>query len=257
MRTPLISILLAAAGAAFAQGNYEVQVYGSELTPKGSTMVELHSNFTAKGLKRATDGTWPSHHALHETLEVTHGFSEWFELGAYSFNSVQPGGGWGFVGAHLRPRVSVPQRYGLPVGLSLSSEIGYQRAQYSLDTWTLELRPIIDKQIGKTYLAFNPTMGRSFHGPGVADGLTFEPAAKASYAVTGKVAAGLEYYGGYGSFHGFSPLREQEHNFLPAIDLDLSEKWEFNFGVGWGVTQATDRLLVKAIVGYRFDSRKR
>ena len=27
-----------------AQGNYEVQVYGSELVPPGRTMVELHSN---------------------------------------------------------------------------------------------------------------------------------------------------------------------------------------------------------------------
>ena len=43
------TILLGCAAALRAQGNYEVQVYGAELVPKGVTMFEIHSNFTAKG----------------------------------------------------------------------------------------------------------------------------------------------------------------------------------------------------------------
>ena len=39
-----------------AQGNYEVQVYGSEMVPPERTMVELHSNFTFEGSKTAVDG---------------------------------------------------------------------------------------------------------------------------------------------------------------------------------------------------------
>jgi hypothetical protein len=31
----------------------------------------------------------------------------------------------------------------------------------------------------------------------------------------------------------------------------VSPKWEFNFGVGVGVTHGTDHLLVKMILGYR------
>jgi hypothetical protein len=219
-------------------------------------MVELHSNFTAKGVKQSADGTLPTNHALHETLEVTHGFSEWLEVGTYLFSSVQPDGSWKFVGTHLRPRVSVPERYGLPVGLSLSTEIGYQRSEFSRDTWTLEIRPIVDKQLGKFYVAFNPTLGRSFHGPGAANGVGFEPNAKFSYSIVKRIAAGLEYYSSCGPITGFDPLRDQSHQILPAVDVDFGEQWEFNFGVGWGVTQATDRLLVKAIIGYRFDSRK-
>ena len=37
------------------------------------------------------------------------------------------------------------------------------------------------------------------------------------------------------------------------MDVDFGKNWEFNFGVGAGVTQATERLLVKAILGYRFN----
>jgi hypothetical protein len=77
-----------------------------------------------------------------------------------------------------------------------------------------------------------------------------------SYDVTKKVAFGLEYYGSLGPVTGFDPLRDQQQQIIPAIDVNFGEEWEFNFGVGVGVTQATDHLLVKAIIGRRFDFRK-
>src|SRR6516162_8691256 len=157
MRPLILALSLTFPGAVLAQGNYEVQVYASELTPKGVTMVELHSNFTASGSTKTDDGTLPTNHQVHETLEITHGFNEWFETGFYQFTSIQPDGSWSWVGTHIRPRVAVPDKYKLPVGLSISTEFGYQRAKMSPDTWTLELRPIIDKKIGKFYAGFNPT----------------------------------------------------------------------------------------------------
>ena len=51
----------------------------------------------------------------------------------------------------------------------------------------------------------------------------------------------------------FLPGRLQQHQFFPAIDLNLSPKWEINFGVGAGVTSSTDHLISKMILGYRFD----
>jgi hypothetical protein len=250
-------VLCLACGAAGlrAQGNYEVQVYGSELVQKGVTMVELHSNFTAKGTRGVIDGVLPTNHAVHETLEITHGFNEWFETGFYQFTSIQADGTWMWVGTHIRPRIAVPEKYNLPVGLSLSTEFGYQRPNFSLDTWTWEIRPIIDKKIGKVYLSFNPTFDKSFRGPEQPHGYNFSPNFKFSYDVTKRVAAGLEYYGSYGPLTGFDPLRDQLQQFIPAVDVDLGPKWELNFGVGWGVTTATDRLLIKGILGYRFNFR--
>jgi hypothetical protein len=238
-----------------AQGNYEVQVYGSDLIPKGVTMVEVHSNFTAKGAK-AGNSLLATQHAQHETLEITHGFSEWFETGFYQFTSIQPDGGFKWVGTHIRPRVSIPQRYHLPVGLSLSQEIGYQRPGFDLDTWTWELRPIVDKTVGKLYVSFNPTMEKSFHGPGKNLGFQFSPNLKVAYDVHKRIALGMEYYGAYGPWKSWDPLRETEQMFLPAIDVDFGPRWEFNFGVGIGSTQATDHLLIKCIVGYRLGKLK-
>ena len=250
-------ILLVAGAAALtlaAQTNYEIQVYPGETLEKGVTMVELHSNFTFKGSTATDDGTAPTNHAWHETIEITHGFTDWFETGFYIFTSYnQYGTGYGWVGDHIRPRARIPASWHWPVGVSLSAEFGYQRALYSPDTWSLELRPIIDKTIGPWYLSFNPTVDRSFHGPGVSSGLVFSPNFKLGYDVTKKVNVGFEYYGSLGPITGFDPLREQQQQLVPSIDLNLSKNWEFNAGVGVGITHATDHLLVKFILGRRFE----
>lgn len=249
----LFFVLLAACSLS-AQDNYEIQVYGSDLVPPKATMVELHSNFTFEGSKERINGALPTNHALHETLEITHGFGDWFETGFYVFTSARNGAGWDWVGDHIRPRVAIPERWRWPVGLSLSTEVGYQRPIYSEDTWTIELRPILDKKLGRWYVSFNPTFDRSLQGLNANAGWDFSPNVKFSYDFTPKVTGGLEYYGSLGPVTNFDPIPEQQQQIVPAIDLNLSPKWEVNFGVGVGVTHGTDHLLVKSIIGYRFDS---
>jgi len=235
-----------------AQDNYEIQVYGSETVAPRSTMVEIHSNFTIDGSKTVQDGMLPTNHAMHETLELTQGITDWAEVGFYVFTSIQPNDGWQWVGDHIRPRVRAPERWHWPVGVSLSTEFGYQRAAFSPDTWTWEIRPIVDKKIGPWYLSFNPALDRSFHGPGVNQGVAFSPNVKVSYDFTKKIAGGLEYYASYGSLAGFDALRDQQQQFFPSIDIDFAPEWEFNFGVGVGATRSTDHLILKCIVGRRF-----
>jgi len=235
-----------------SQDNYEIQVYEAETVAPRSTMVEIHSNFTVDGSKTVQDGMLPTNHAEHETLELTQGINDWAEVGFYVFTSIQPNDGWQWVGDHIRPRVRAPERWHWPVGVSLSTEFGYQRAAFSPDTWTLEIRPIVDKKIGRWYLSFNPALDRSFHGPGVNQGVAFSPNAKVSYDFTKKIAGGLEYYAAYGSLAGFDVLKDQQQQFFPSIDIDFAPEWEFNFGVGVGATRSTDHLIVKCIVGRRF-----
>lgn len=235
-----------------SQDNYEIQVYGADTVPPHTTMVEIHSNFTVDGSKTVQDGMLPTNHAEHETLELTQGINDWSEVGFYVFTSIQPGEGWQWVGDHIRPRVRAPESWHWPVGVSLSLEFGYQRPAYSPDTWTLEIRPIVDKKIDRWYFAFNPALERSLHGPSVNQGVTFSPAAKFSYDFTKKIAGGLEYYASYGSLAGFDSLRNQQQQIFPTIDVDFGPQWEFNFGVGIGATSSTDHLIVKCIVGRRF-----
>jgi hypothetical protein len=222
-------------------------------------MLELHSNFTVDGSKSlpgseyTADGTYPTNHALHETIEITQGLTSWSEVGFYIFTSSRSGQGVQWVGDHIRPRVRVPDSWHWPVGVSLSTEIGYQRRDFSTDTWTWEIRPIIDKQIGRWYFALNPALERSFHGQSVSHGVEFSPNAKISYDFTKVITGGFEYYASYGRLGDFDDLHNQQQQFFPAIDLNVSPNWEINFGVGIGPTSSTDHLIVKAIIGRRFD----
>ena len=248
-----IAAFLLAAGAVQAQDNYEIQVYDAETVDPGKTMVEFHSNFTVNGTKTMQNGVYPTEDAFHETLEITRGWTTWFETALYTFTSIGPNYGWQYVGTHIRPRVRAPEKWHWPVGVGLSTEFGYQRRIFSEDTWTIELRPIVDRKDGRWYWSFNPTFDRSFAGLNQRKGWEFSPNLKVSYDVTKRVSAGFEYYGSLGPVGNFDPIGQQQQQILPAIDLNLSPKWEVNFGVGVGVTAGTDHIIVKGILGYRFD----
>lgn len=239
--------------ALFSQENYEIQVYGAPTMNKGQTIFELHSNYTANGGKDISKGVLPSWHSIHETLEITHGITDNFELGFYLFTNYTPNHGWKVIGTHLRPRIAAPEKWKLPVGLSLSAEIGWQSKEYSAETFSLEIRPIIDKTFGKLYLAFNPVLGVTFQGVDKPSAPAFAPNVKASLSVSPKVSLGTEYYGDLGPLNNFDKLPEQNHALFLVADLYLDPKWELNFGPGFGLSQATDGLVLKMILGRRID----
>lgn len=251
-RTLFFFLLLMYCNISIAQENYEIQVYPSETVAKGTTMLELHSNYIFGGRQYVQDGVLPTHNMLHETIEITRGFNDWFETGFYFFNAIGSNNRTNYVGSHIRPRVRVPESWRWPVGLSLSAEIGYQKPEYSADDWTMEIRTIIDKAWKKFYVSFNPAFDKSQHGLNEKNGFGFSPNLKASYNVTKRVALGFEYYGSVGKITMFDPYQQQQHQLFLVIDLDLSPDWEFNGGYGLGFTQATDNDIFKVILGYRF-----
>ena len=236
----------------YAQDNYEIQVYGAQTLDKGATMLELHSNYTFGGRQYVLDGVLPTHHILHETVEITHGFTSWFETGFYFFNAIGSDQRTNYVGSHIRPRAMIPESWHWPVGVSLSAEVGYQKLQYSPDDWTLEIRPIVDKTWRKFYFAFNPVFDKSLHGLNEHNGFDFSPNVKASYNVVKKVAVGIEYYGAVGKINAPDLFQQQQHQLFLVVDLDILNDWEFNAGYGLGFTAATDNDIFKVIVGYKF-----
>ena len=70
-----------------AQADNEIQVYASPTIQQKWTIFELHSNFTFSGEKNLIAGVRPTYHSLHETVEITHGITENFELGFYLFTN--------------------------------------------------------------------------------------------------------------------------------------------------------------------------
>ena len=195
-------------GSISAQDDYEIQVYSSQTAPKGNTLFELHSNFTPVGNKQYSDNIFPSDKIVHETLEITHGFSDIFEMGIYFFNAIGSNGRTGYAGSHIRPRVRIPESWNLPVGLSVGSEIGYQRIGFFNNHWLFEIHPIIDKEFGRFYIAINPTFDWNIDRS--AD-FEFNPCMMASYKISKIADLGLECTAAMArfriSFHGTSSTR--------------------------------------------------
>ncbi|MDB4877802.1 MAG: hypothetical protein JWM41_4248 [Gemmatimonadetes bacterium] len=248
----VLTTILATPRTAAAQENYEIQVYGSETIPRGVTMFELHSNYTIKGRRGLSEfGELPTYHAWHETVEITHGFNDWSELGFYWFTAKPDNRSFEWVGTHIRPRVRAPESWGWPVGVSISQEIGYARARYSADTWTYELRPIIDKQIDRWYVSLNPVLSKSLRGPNANKAFDFGPNVDVGYDVTKRVNLAIEYYGATGTIRRNDPIAEEQHQLFGVVNLDLGPAWEFNFGYGTALTAGGDKSIVKLILGRR------
>ncbi len=246
----LLSFILSCCGL-YAQENYEIQVYASPTQAKNSTIFESHTNYTFNGEKEIVDGVRPAYHSIHETIEITTGITNNFEIGVYLFTNISPGYGFQVLGTHVRPRITAPLSWKLPVGLSMSAEVGYQKSTYSDETWNVELRPIIDKQWTKLYASFNPTLGISLAGVSTKHTPVFEPNIKLSYQVFKSTGLGVEYYGGMGYVNDFDSLSNQSHSLYFVYDLTGNSKWELNIGAGLGLTEATDKWVGKIILGRR------
>ena len=149
----------------------------------GHTMVELAQQFDRSKARNPDDGIFPptinymkprNHAWLHRLVRN--------RLLYFYFSANGQGIDW--VGDHIRPRVRIPQKWKWPVGLSLSTEVGYQRRRLLADTWTWEMRPIVDKQTGQLVL-FVQSDVRQLHSTARGiQGLVFSPNVKVSYDFT-------------------------------------------------------------------------
>lgn len=245
--------LLSRAAPAAAQDLFEIQVYPYDTVEPGHTMLEFHTNFIPSGTKNTEDGLYANDRQFHETIEITHGFTSFFEVGFYLETAPYvPDVGAKFTGWHIRPRFRLPEWENFPFKVSVSFEYAFNRAGFDPNDQTLEMRPIFERQDGRLYLSINPDLSVATKGPDAGSSPAFEPNAKIGWDVTKKVAAGFEYYAETGPVKHFDRLSEQHHILLPAVDLNVSPDWELNFGVGRGLTNTSEHWILKAIIGYRF-----
>jgi hypothetical protein len=81
----------------------------------------------------------------------------------------------------------------------------------------------------------------------------FEPNFKYAYSAFKKASVGFEYYGNTGKIFNPTRLPNQEHQLYLAIDLFLDPLYEFNFGIGEGLTNNSNGATLKCYVGRRIN----
>jgi hypothetical protein len=228
---------------ASSQDPFEIQVYEYITVPKGKWNLETHLNRVAKGEMKGEN---------HLTFELTRGITDYVEMAAYIVTGTRPAGGTrsvaggDWVSWRLRPRFRVPENK-LPFRFSLSTEVAFPVAYGDV---TLEIRPILEWQWGKTLLDINPVIGKALTGPDSDEALDFEPGVRLGYTLNPKVDLSMEYYGGLGEITNPAPSAQQVHQFFPGADFQLKENIVWNVGIGFGATDAGNTLVYKMRLGW-------
>ena len=225
----------------------EIQVYTDDLEAPGERGIELHVNTTPSG-RSVPDypGEVTPRHGLRITPEISWGLARNWDGGIYLPFSRSAEGTSYFAGPKFRLKwlpLRPPQGYFAGV----NGELAFVQRRFVEARRTLEIRPILGFRGAQWLLSFNPTIGTDLAGEerGV---VTFHPSLKLSRETGDRVALGVEYYADFGRLGDPLPHREQSHTVFAVIDAERS--LGLNFGIGRGLTNATDRWTVKAIASF-------
>lgn len=242
---------LALAGRAGAIDFYEIEIYTTETTPEGQLQLELHSNSvtTATGAE-AHENLNP--YQVHETLEATYGITPHIEIGQYLATAKLSNGDYEYAGARTKCHFGVAASDSWPLQIGGNIELDYMRRAAEQNPLSLELRPILQKQVGPLTAVADFAFEKPFDGPGTHQGMTFAPSGEITYELFSWVTPAVEYYGDMGAIEHFPGVQHQQHFIVPALNFDFIPQLELNFGVGFGLTRASNGVFLKSIVGWTF-----
>jgi hypothetical protein len=241
----LLLVCTAAVATLRAQDPFEINVYEYEPLPRGSYTYEAHINYVLKGTRYSDGPLAPTYQQLHFSSELTAGVSQWFSAGFVLLTAKREGGVEEYAGWRAVPHFYAPLSWKLPFRLGLVTEFSSQSPTYEENARQLEIRPIIEKRVGRLDVDFNPVFSHSLGLPSAKEGWVFEPAARIGWKMGPALRPSLEYYGAWG------PARDSTHQILPGADLRIGKDLTWSFGVGWSNDPA-NRLVVKSRFEFEF-----
>ncbi len=235
----------------FAQVDpWEFEVYPYSTTPRGMAEFETDNSVVTRGHPDGGEGTaagtLPSQGMWSNAYELSYGLTDRIE-GAIYLNMARPeGGGLRWAGDNIRLRGRLFDEGVLPVDVGWYAELEWHKTpQFDDATRELEFRPILEKDIGLFSIMVNPKLEKVLAGAGHDQGFEFGYDAGIRFRWTRALSPGLEFYGGAGLVDGLDSPREQQHCVFPVVWGALPHGLEYNIGVGYGLTRASDHVIVK------------
>jgi hypothetical protein len=238
-------------GAAVAAD--EIQVYNAEINDPGVLSLQLHGNYVPRGRTSAGyPGGMTPEGAYNGTPELAWGVADFFEVGAYLPYGVTEGGGARWGGAKLRALLATPHARDRRWFCGVNFEVGWQPRLFERDRWNAEIRPILGWRGHSLELIVNPIVDVPLSGPDRKADLA--PAARAAAILSPAWSVGVEHYADLGRASDIAPRRAQLHETFAVADYSRGT-FDLDFGVGRGLTSASDDWTVKFIAGWTFTPR--
>ncbi len=116
----------------------------------------------------------------------------------------------------------------------------------------IETRVILEKDIRQISIMLNPIFEKDVSGSEVDAGMEFEYAAGLYFRATPLLTPGLEFYGVMGELSNLKPKNQQEHYIFPRLGFKFQHRMGLDIGYGFGLTQASDDRVIKAILELEF-----
>lgn len=254
MTSPLLrcsaAIVLACSAGAVLAAPEEIQVYMNEMNRPGEFGLDVHVNYVTAGAALPDyPGAQVSRHALRVTPEFSYGLTRNLELGAYILGTRDAGNHVRVGGEKLRIKF-IPTASDDPIFYGANLEIGRALRRFDENPWNGELKGILGYKGERWTVAVNANVDFKVSGPAPSP-TTLELATKIGYKVSDRLQVGLESYNEFGEVaHLGNPFR-QERTTYAVVDTTLSG-WDLDLGVGRGSAAASDRWVLKAIVGVPF-----
>ena len=241
----LLAGLSAWTPAARAQTD-EIQVYDAEITAPGQFNLTWHNNFTPSGRTQASfPGGIVPNHALNGVPEWAYAVTDWFEAGTYlPVYTLTNDGQLLLDSVKLRALFVVPDAHDRTVFYGLNFELSYNTPHWEASRYSGEMRPIIGVHLGRFDFIANPILDTNFNGVGKLD---FAPAARVAYNLSNKVAVAIEHYADFGPLQHFKSASAQSQTLFGVFDYGSSSNG-IEFGIGKGLTRATDSCVIKLML---------
>src|ERR1700687_852321 len=243
------------AGAAFpvllaqpAKAVDEIQVYNAGIAAVGQFTIQQHLNYIGLGVKDPPfPGGLVSHHSINGTPEFAYGVTDCWEVGLYLPFAIQDRQ---FLSDSfkLRSLFVLPNAEQRNFFYGVNFEFSNTCPKFSHTRFGHEIRPIIGVRNADYEYIVTPIVDIGFGKYGEAH---FTPAARVARKRGPDLFVGLEYYADFGEIGNFLKPADQQHTLFAVTDFKLGD-FGVNFGVGYGLTPASDRFVVKTIVGYAF-----
>jgi hypothetical protein len=252
------------ASPARAQFFFKVYPYG---TPDaGAVEVSYWTTYIASsdgtlayfGDTVSREGLWA------HSIELEYGLSHKFAVGYYADFLDPEDAGFRYFRSKLLARYRLFEKHELPVDIALYGEYILPDRGFS-DAERIEFRLIIEKDFGPWRLIFNPIFEKVVSGEQVDEGLEFGYAAGIYYENLGDglwqtrnlhIVPGVEFYGGVGELTAAGRWDQRRHYVFPVIDLFApfygDWKLHWNFGPGFGISDAADDVVIKSILTLEF-----
>ncbi|MFZ0247192.1 hypothetical protein [Candidatus Binatus sp.] len=230
---------------------WEFEVYPYATEQRGVAELEVDNAVIANGHSQGGNGTaagtFRSQGIWYNQYELTYGLTDRIEAAAYLNMAQVPGHGYWYAGSKYRLRGRFFDEGTLPVDLGWYLELEWHKTpQFDDDQLELELRPIIEKDVGGFSIMLDPQFEKPiFTGPDKNKGFEFGYASGIYYRWMRYCSPGVEFYGAVGDIDDNDPLSTQQHYIFPVIWGELPHGIEYNVGPGFGLTRGSDHVIMK------------